>query len=468
MTLPLLLKRGVPPATTVVDGLDGTWRGSLQRNAANLRLILHVLTTPRGTEVALDSPDLGAFGLAVQRFERIGDTVRFHVPAAQVEFVGTLREGLRAFRGRWSRPSRPDAQVTFERDSAASTARVRTQWPITPKGYHAEDVSFINPSDRAVTLAGTVTIPDGSGPFPAVVLISGSGAQDRDETVFGHKPFAVLANHLSRRGIAVLRYDDRGFGASTGDHARATSADFATDAIAAIRYLLGRADIDHTAIGFIGHSEGGIIGPIAAVENDGVDFLVLLAGPGTNTDQLMLSQRRLMGMSQGLSNVVLEKTEPAIRDILRAVRASPDSQQAVARIRTLLTSETLQALGATNAQRDAIASQYSGTWMRYFLKYEPSLFLSRLRVPVLALNGALDRQVPSAENLAAMRIALANNPDATVRELPGLNHMFQTAGTGAMAEYDSIAETFAPSAMDLLTNWILMRFGNAGSARAKR
>lgn len=467
LTLPLLLKRGAPPAGAVVAGLDGTWRGAVQRNSASLRLVLHVRTTPRGTTVRLDSPDLVAFGLEVQRFERAGDTVRFHVPASQVDFVGTLDHGMRAIRGRWTRPGQPAAQVTFERDSAAPAARARTQWPITPKGYRAQDVTFANPGARGVTLAGTLTIPDGPGPFPAAVLISGSGAQDRDESVFGHKPFAVLADHLTRHGIAVLRYDDRGFGASTGDHGRATSADFATDANAAVSYLLGRTDIDPRAIGFIGHSEGGMIGPIAAAGNDRVAFLVLLAGPGTNTDRLMLSQRRLLGLSQGLSAEQLERTEPAVREILHAVRAAPDSQRAVARIRTLLTSEALRALGATDAQRDAMVGQYTGPWMRYFLRYEPAAFLPRLRVPVLALGGALDQQVPSAENLAAMRILLRGHPDATIRELPGLNHMFQTARTGAMGEYDDIAETFAPSAMELMTDWILTRFGNAGSARPR-
>lgn len=461
MTLPLLLKRGEPPPKKVVEGLDGIWRGSVQRNEANLRLVLRVRTTPRGTGVTIDSPDVGAMGLQVLGLDRAGDTVRFQVPAAEVTFSGTLRDGERAFGGRWSRPGSPSTEVTFVRDSAAPMARARSQMPITIAGYRAEDVWFVNPSDTSVRLAGTLTIPEGPGPFPAAVLISGSGGQDRDETIFGHKPFAVLADHLSRQGIAVLRYDDRGVAGSTGNHSVATSADFATDANSAVHYLLGRADIDHRSIGLVGHSEGGMIGPIAAVSNDSVAFLVLLAGPGTNTDQLMLSQRRLMGLSQGVSSAELDKTEPLIRSIVSAVRTAPDSQRAVARIRQLLTPQALRALGATNAQRNLIAGQYAGPWMRYFLKYQPMDFLSRLRVPVLAINGSVDRQVPSAENLAAMRVALAENKDATVQELPGLNHFFQTAGTGALGEYADIAETFAPSAMNIVSEWILVRFGKA-------
>lgn len=465
MALPLVLKRGEPPAKKVVEGLDGIWRGSVQRNEANLRLVLRVRTTPLGTAVTIDSPDVGAMGLPVLGLDRAGDTVRFQVPAAEVKFSGMLRDGQRNFGGQWSRPGSPDAEVTFVRDSTAPVARARSQMPITISGYRAEDVWFVNPSDTSVRLAGTLTIPEGPGPFPAAVLISGSGGQDRDETIFGHKPFAVLADHLSKNGIAVLRYDDRGVGGSTGNHTIATSADFATDANSAVHYLLGRADIDHKAIGFIGHSEGGMIGPIAAVSNDSVAFLVMLAGPGTNTDQLSLSQRRLLGLSQGVSNADLDKTEPIIRSILATVRAAPDSQQAVVRVRRLLTPQALRALGATSAQRNLIASQYAGPWMRYFLKYQPTDFLPRLKVPVLAINGSVDRQVPSAENLAAIRVALADNKDATVQELPGLNHFFQTAGTGALGEYADLAETFAPSAMNIVSEWILVRFGKARRPR---
>jgi uncharacterized protein len=450
--LPLTLKRGRPPALPVVAGLDGTWRGQLTRGTVNLRLVLSIRTSEYGTRVRLDSPDQGASGIEVEQLMRRSDSVWFRVPVASAEFLGAL-EG-RALRGTWSAAGTPSAPVTFTRDTAPPSARVRTQWPITAKGYRAEEVSFQNPDARGVTIAGTVTVPEGSGPFPAVVLISGSGPQDRDETLFGHKPFAVLADHLSRRGIAVLRYDDRGFGRSTGDHGSATSADFATDANAAVRYLLGRSDIDAKSIGFVGHSEGGMIAPIAAATNDRVAFLVLLAGPGTRAEQLLLSQRRLIGLSQGMTTEQLDRAEPVLRDLFRAVRDAPDSTTAVERVGALLTNEALGRLGVTSAQRDLVANQLAGAWIRYFLRYEPSMLLSRIRVPVLAINGSLDRQVPPAENLAAIRTALARNPNTTVRELPGLNHLFQTARTGALGEYETIEETFAPSAMDLIAEWV--------------
>jgi uncharacterized protein len=464
--LPLRFQRGKPPALPNVEGLDGTWRATLPRGSANLRLVLRIRTSAYGTRVRLDSPDVGAMGIEVQDFGRAGDTVQFRVPAAQVEFRGVVAGS--ALGGTWARPGQPDARVTFARDSAPPAARQRTQWPITPRGYRAEDVSFANPDDARVTLAGTLTLPDGPGPFPAAVLISGSGPQDRDETIFGHRPFAVLADHLSQRGVAVLRYDDRGVGRSRGDHANATSADFATDANAAVQYLRGRPEIQHRAIGFVGHSEGGMIAPIAAVGNDRVAFLVMLAGPGTRTDELVLSQRRLLGESQGLTREELDRAEPLYRDLLRAVREASDSSGAVRRVQALLTDESLTRLGVSSGQREFLTRQFTSPWMRYFVRYDPAAFLPRLRVPVLALNGSLDRQVPAAENLAALRTLLSKNRDATVRELPGLNHFFQAARTGALGEYETIAETFAPSALEELSVWIVARFGPRGGARSAR
>jgi hypothetical protein len=407
--------------------------------------------------VTLDSPDLTAFGLPVEGFERQADAVRFMVPSAGVTFRGTLDADGRTLRGSWMRAGQPDAIVEFTRDSIAPAATVRTQWPLTDVTYCAEDVRFANAMAPGVTLAGTLTIPAGAGPFPAAVLISGSGAQDRDETIFGHKPFAVLAHHLTKRGIAVLRYDDRGFAQSTGNHEAATSADFATDARAAVAFLRGRPEIASAAIGLIGHSEGGLIGPIAAAEDDGIAYLVMLAGPGTNTVRIALSQRRLIGLSQGVTEAQLDRSEPLVVAILDEVRTAKDPRVLAERIRARLTPDALQALGANESQRELLVARYSGPWMRYFLAYDPADFLPRVRVPILALGGSLDKQVPSDENLAGLRTLLAGHKDATVMELEGLNHFFQTARTGAMGEYADIAETFAPSAMEVVARWILER-----------
>lgn len=336
--------------------------------------------------------------------------------------------------------------------------RERPQTPTPPFPYRADDVTFTNPVAAGVTLAGTLTLPQGSGPFPAAILLSGSGAQDRDETMLGHKPFAVIADHLTRRGIAVLRYDDRGVGRSTGDFPAATSADFATDARAAVRYLLTRPEIDRGGIGFIGHSEGGMVAQIAAVNNEHLQFMIMLAGPGTDLMQLVQSQERLLAVSQGASQEDLARMAPIMREVFEAVATSTSAEDARVRVRGVLTSDALATMKAPESRRELLVQQMATDWARYLLQFTPADFLSRIEVPVLALNGALDHQVPPDENLSAITAALARNPDVTVRRIDGLNHLFQTARTGAIGEYADITETIAPVVLTMVTEWITARF----------
>jgi pimeloyl-ACP methyl ester carboxylesterase len=451
--LPLELARGAGAATPVIEGLDGAWHGSVERNGATLRLVLRVMSGPRGTSAMLDSPDMLAYGLPVTGLNRDGRRVRFAVPAGGTAFDGMLAENGQAMTGRWTRAGSPDVTVTLSRQQQPSAARARPQLPRPPLPYRSEEVSFANPHAADVTLAGTLTLPEGRGPFPAAILISGSGPQDRDETLLGHKPFAVLADHLTRAGIAVLRYDDRGVGRSTGSHGSATSADFATDANAAFAFLAGRPEIDRRKIGFIGHSEGGLIGPVAALDNADLAYLVLLAGPGTASPRLMESQRRAIGRSQGMTDAELDRTAPLQQRIF-AIAAS-DRNDADARAAALA---AVAEAGVPAAQRETMVANVASPWFRWFLRYDPAPVLARIRVPVLAINGALDQQVLSAENLAGIRAALAGNPDVTVTELPGLNHLFQTARTGGVGEYADIEETMAPVAMETVSRWIKARF----------
>jgi hypothetical protein len=256
-----------------------------------------------------------------------------------------------------------------------------------------------------------------------------------------------------------LRYDDRGTAKSTGDFASATSADFASDANAAARYLETRPDIRHDAIGFIGHSEGGMVAPIAMADNPDIAFLVMLAGPGASLEQLMLSQRRLAGSQMGMSEEALDKSEPVMAALFKAIGGADTPAAGKAAARALLTPDALTALGAPSGTApDVILNQLTTPWFWYFIKYDPRPNLARITVPVLALNGSLDRQVPAKANLAAIASALANNPDATEIELPGLNHLFQSAKTGAVGEYADIEQTIAPLALDTMTDWLAKRF----------
>lgn len=456
--LPLTWLRGPLPPQPVIDGIDGIWRATLLRNTTELRLILRIGTSARGTRAKLDSPDMGIAGLDVTDLSRDDDHVHFRVPLASVDFAGKLAENTTALSGTWRREGQPQATVKFTRASESAPASVqRPQTPHAPFAYAVESVRFHNPAAN-ISLAGTLTLPQGAGPFPAAILISGSGPQDRDESLFGHKPFAVLADYLSRNGIAVLRFDDRGVGESGGDFTHATNLDFASDVRAAVDFLAARREINTRAIGLIGHSHGGIVGPIVAVNNPSIAYLVLLAAPATSMTELLLALRRLTGAMQGQAEASLRATEPVLARVYAAVGNAPDRATAQAEISALLTPQLLQQLGASETQKSAMVDQLGSDWLRDLLRYDPIATLGAINIPILALNGSLDNQVPASTNLAAIRRATSNSRDVTVQQLPGLNHMFQTAHSGAIAEYTEVSETFAPTALRLIGDWINMRF----------
>jgi hypothetical protein len=376
-------------------------------------------------------------------------------------FTGTLSDDGKTLTGTWVTPNQPDLATTFtHREFLAAPPQLnRPQEPREPFPYRAEEVAFDNPAFADVRLAGTLTLPEGDGPFPAAILITGSGGQDRDESLMGHKPFAVIADHLTRHGIAVLRFDDRGVGKSTGDYAAATSADLATDANAALAYLSGRPEIRGDAIGMIGHSEGGMIGPIAMAANDKVAYFVSLAGPGTDLIHLMLSQRRLITTQMGMSQEEIDRAEPVMRALFEAIAAAETPEAGYDAAMAVLTPEAKVAVGMTAEMVGALlVRQVSGPWFQYFMKYDPVPYWQGIKVPLLALNGSLDLQVPAAANLAVIREATRGNPDVMIVELPGLNHLFQTATTGGLGEYRDIEETFAPAALELMSDWIGERF----------
>ena len=452
--LPLVLARGGFPAQPVVQGLEGSWDGTTRRNNAELRFVLRVTTGPGGTVASFDAPDQLAMGLPVTGLTREGDTVRFTVPTGNTSFTGTLA-GDR-LTGRWT----DGGEAVFVRRAAGAQAAAprRPQTPQPPFPYRAEEVSIPNPRAPGVTLAGTLTLPQGRGPFPAAILITGSGAQDRDETIFGHKPFAVLADHLTRHGVAVLRYDDRGIGRSTGRFPGATSADFATDANAAFAFLAARPEIDRRAIGFVGHSEGGMVGPIAAMDNPDLAYLVLLAGPGVGTRDLLEAQRRAIAESQGASAAEIERTVPLQAELIGIAASDAGDAEVRAAFAASLTDARLAEAGLPAAARDSMAAMMLDPWFRWFLRYDPAPALRHFRGPLLAVNGSLDRQVLPAQNLAGIRAATAGHRDVTVTELPGLNHLFQTARTGGVGEYAASEETMAPVVLSTVADWIRARF----------
>jgi uncharacterized protein len=454
----------------------GAWEGKLDVGGGNqLTLVFHV---ERGEDGALagtmDSPDQGAFGIPLSSVTLTGDTLTLIAAAAGAPTVtGTLSEDGNTLTGTFKQGA-ASFPLELHRSEDTPSAPLRPQEPKAPYPYEVLEVSIAN-TEAGIDLAGTLTLPEGDGPFPGVVLVSGSGPQDRNESLLGHKPFWVLADHLTRQGIAVLRYDDRGVAASGGDFATATSEDFASDAIAAVGYLREQSSVAPDRVGIAGHSEGGIVGPMAANESDEVAFVVMLAGPGVPGLDILVEQGKLINEAAGTPPEITEINTRIQTRLAEIVAKEPDAATAEPLLRAAmeaeldkLPAEVKAAAGDALGERAITTTvrQFNSPWFRYFLSYDPRPTLEKLQVPVLALIGEKDLQVPADQNVPEIEAAFARggNPDATVRRLPGLNHLFQRAETGAPSEYQKIEETFDPTALEAVTSWILERFGNTQGA----
>ena len=451
------LMASVGPAEAAQKPLAGLWLASFSSTATTLRVALAITEPSPGryaaTMTAVDQDNVPRNALEVTF---AGGEIHIQVTPA-VTFTGRMSADGDALSGKWVERTR-ERLVTFFRVDRLPE-RNRPQEPKPPYPYGSENVGFENAADR-VHLAGTLTLPPGNGPHPAVLLISGSGPQDRDETLFGHKPFLVIADYLTRRGVAVLRVDDRGVGESTGSRTAATSENFAGDALAAVGFLASRREIDRSRIGLIGHSEGGLIAPMVATRSRDVAFIVLLAAPGFPGAEIAAMQSHALLKAAGASEEQLAKQAVLQRKLTEALAGEGDAAVLRARVDRVLVEELGEADPRLPAARKNLEPQIAlavQPWTRFYMSYDPRPALRQVRCPVLALTGSKDIQVLAGPNLDAIRTALkeGGNSDATVQELPGLNHLFQTAATGLPAEYVKIEETFAPAALDALGEWIL-------------
>ncbi len=447
--LPLVLTAGKPDPLPVIAGLDGDWAGAITMpTGATIRLILHVKTDARGTVVSLDSPDQLAYGVPLRTLKRDGRKITFNLNGAG--FEGTLSADERTLDGAWNGPAYK-GPLTFTSRPMQTAAPKRPQTPQPPFPYRTEEVTV--DSAPGVKLAGVLTLPEGKGPFPAVVMITGSGAQDRDETILGHKPFAVISDRLTRDGVAVLRMDDRGFGKSTGDFGSATDDDFAADTAADVAFLRTRPDIDPKRMGLIGHSEGGIVAPKVAAKDPKLAFIVLLAGPGAPLSEVLKLQRDKLAPAMGATPQQTRRSQAVVDHAMLAMHGAKDEAEAHARALKVIKAESGDLI-QSDVQADVLATRLSSGWIRDLMDYDPRPTLAQVKCPILALNGSKDLQVPPEQNLPAIRKATSGNPDVTIVELPGLNHLFQTAKTGAVGEYADIEETVAPIALDAMSAWI--------------
>ncbi|MBS1952718.1 MAG: alpha/beta hydrolase [Cyanobacteria bacterium SZAS-4] len=433
------------------DKFVGTWQGSLPiGNGMTLPLVFHFEESGAKLSGTLDSPAQNASGIKF-------DTITVHpdgsivaaVAKLQAQFEGKIQPSKLA--GVWKQGG-SSSPLSLARSFGYQPPK-RAQEPQPPFPYDSEQVSFKN-SD--VEISGTLTLPKDSKSCPVVVLLHGSGPHDRDETIFFHKPFLVLADYLTKRGIGVLRYDKRGCGKSTGDYKSATSNDFSEDGLAAINYLKTDARVNPAKIGLLGHSEGGLLAPIIADKSTDVSFLVMMAGAALPGDEILLGQVRKLGEGGGLPKQRLELECQMARETYAILKAEPDDKLAIDKIKAMRHRLNPQEDAAAEKDLSAQLAVMTSPWFRYFVSYDPRPMLSKVHCPMLAINGERDTQVLASENLDAIKKAVESNGNKqlTVITLPKLNHLFQTCSTGLPQEYSNIEETISPAALTVIGDWI--------------
>lgn len=446
--------------------IEGNWLGAIEVSGVKLRLVLKITKTGDACTAKLDSPDQGAKDLPIDSITRKDKTVNFSAAQFGMSYEGTLNEKGNEISGTL-KGSGGNLPLNFKLATGEIVAKKRLQDPKKPYPYNEEEVGYENIKDN-VKLAGTLTLPRGEGKFPAVVLITGSGSQDRDSTILEHRPFLVLADYLTRRGIAVLRVDDRGIGGSDLGSLSATTENYIGDVLAGVEFLKSRKEINPSKIGLIGHSEGGIIAPLASVRSKDVAFIVMMAGTGQSGDEVIYSQIAAALRANGATAEEIAQNIELQKSLFTIIKSEPDDKLAAQKIDAMLEKrkskmnerELEEFAPVEKSVKDGVSALFS-PWYRYFISYNPRPTLEKVQIPVLALNGENDTQVSAEENLEIISAALkkGGNKDFTVKSFPNLNHLFQTSKTGLVGEYGQIEETISPTVLETIADWILKRTG---------
>jgi pimeloyl-ACP methyl ester carboxylesterase len=446
--------------------IEGIWKGTLKFSGMELQLAFTISRNSDDTLAATyDVPEQNVTGAPVDKITFDSGNVRIEIIPIEGVFEGRLSDDRDKIDGQWKQGGLT-LPLVLERAQKKPVIK-RPQEPKEPFPYGAEEVVFKN-NDAGIRLAGTLTWPPSEGTSPVVLLLSGSGAQDRDESVFGHRPFLVLADYLTRRGIAVLRVDDRGVGGSTGDFDKATAEDYTADALAGITYLKSRKEINQDLIGLIGHSEGGIIASMAAAQSPDIAFIVLIASPGMAIKEMEhFGQARTL-KSKGANDALIARSRTMQESLFAVIDQETNSKVVKDKFISII-SEFFIGLSEEEKRIFEISEENQETyiqnnfkrlhspWFRFYLPFDPGTVLQKVKCPVLAINGEKDVQVTSRENLQAIKRALkaGGNKNYTVKELPNLNHLLQTAETGNISEYGKIEETMSPTALQIIGDWIL-------------
>lgn len=458
------MKRSISFLFTVItiltlhaQNITGEWNGALNIQGIKLRVVFHLTKTDAGYSATMDSPDQGAKGIPMTAVSFENNVLKLEQSAIRITYTGTF-DGKTEIIGEFVQAGMK-FPMNLSRTQTVITKPKRPQEPTQPFPYNSENVTFKNTTDN-ITLAGTLTYPKGEGKFPVAILISGSGPQNRDEELKGHKPFLVMADYLTRKGFAVLRYDDRGCFASSGKFETAVTQDFASDVSAAVYYIKARSEADLNRIGLIGHSEGGIIAPLVASQRKDIDYIVLMAGPGISGDRILTLQSELIARANGASEKDIEKAKTTNRLIYNEILRNQQLDSCRKSIRKIMKNtlaDTDELKNGGEAMINIQLNQLTSPWMLNFIRYNPAPALEKVKCRVLALNGSLDLQVPADINLKAIETALqtGNNKQYKIMKLEGLNHLFQTCKTGSPNEYTSIEGTISPQVLLELESWII-------------
>ncbi len=427
--------------------IDGYWKGQIDLGGLQLELAFDIAPTENGYSATLDVPAQSAFNIPVDETIFQDNHLEMTMSAMGASYSGTLKDNV--IEGEFSQHGMTFPLI-LEKGEKEAQQMARPQDPQPPFNYHIEEVTFVNEKEGN-TLVGTLTVPEGEGPFPAMVLVSGSGQQNRDEELMNHRPFWVIADYCARHGIAVLRYDDRGIGGSDGEVYNATSMDFSYDAEAAFDFLRSQKQVDASRVGVLGHSEGGIINFMVAARRPEVAFLVSLAGPAVNGIEVLKEQQAAILRASGMTEEAIQFSSNTNAQLFDIIEASSTREEADSLMRQLV-----QGWGYSEELTEQTVSEMTMPWMYYFLKYDPTKAIVQTQCPALLLNGSKDLQVVASQNLPTYEKIIADHgkTNLTLHEMPDLNHLFQHCETGSPNEYFTIDETISPEVLEMIGEFV--------------
>ncbi|WP_455593335.1 alpha/beta hydrolase family protein [Bacteroides sp.] len=434
--------------------ITGTWKGKLSLPMGQLNLVFNISRNGELYKATCDSPDQGVNGIPTESATFTGSVLTIQIPAISASYKGEMKED-----GKIHGTFTQGLPFPLVLEKGEIEKPKRPQEPQPPFPYKTEEVTFRN-EEADITLAGTLSLPQQGSKSPAVVLITGSGPQNRDEELAGHKPFLVIADYLTRHGIAVLRFDDRGTAQSGGNFQTSTSIDFATDAAAALKYLRSRKEINPKKTGLLGHSEGGLIAIMQAAKDKNLSFIVSLAGPGVKGDSLMLKQAETIFKSQGMAEAAWLSLKPSLRERYAILTQDKSAEQIKAEFHENVMKTIPPGTTVDNSLRQRMENEINAMtspWYIQFMKYDPTAALQKIKCPVFALNGEKDIQVDAAMNLKAIEenILSNGNKKVTTKMYPELNHLFQHCKQCTLTEYGQLEETISPEVLKDVANWIL-------------